>query len=170
MGRVAGNQAAMNVHCLGVESQIASQEYPSSCPSHSYVTTAQRYAVNSQLWTSSVTAALVDRKSTVNWCCSWPCLGGIQEGIAMERRVQRKSDFPLVKRLSPSPVTIPSCITGRRFLYRARRAAEKVSILPLGSPLKLVEKSNALNVFAKQLNKLWLVCGGLCTQGVSRLA
>lgn len=60
---------------------------------------------------SSATAASIDRKSTVTWHCSWPRLGGIQEGIAMERRDQQKNVFPLMKGLSPFPVMIPSSIT-----------------------------------------------------------
>lgn len=66
MGWVAGNQDAVNVHCLGVESQIASQEYPSNCPSRSYVTTAQRYAMNSQLWTSIFRNSSICRQKTYN--------------------------------------------------------------------------------------------------------
>lgn len=84
----------------------------------------------------------------------------------MERRVQRKSDFHLAKGPSPSPVTILSGITGEDFYT----GAEKVFLLSLRIPLKLVQKSNALNVFAKRLDKLWMVCGGLCMRGVSRLA
>lgn len=140
MDWVAGNQDTMNVHCLGVESQIASQEYPSSCLSHSYVTTAQRYAVNSQVWTSCVTAAFIDRKSTVKWCCSWPYLGGIQEGMVMQRRVQRKNDFPLVKGMLSSPIIIPAGITAKDFIQGKASCRESLSFMFLRSPLKLVQK------------------------------
>lgn len=140
MDWVAGNQDTMNVHCLGVESQIASQEYPSSCLSQSYVTTAQRYAMNSQVWTSCATTAFIDRKSTVKWCCSWPHLGGIQKGIATERRVQWKNDFPLVKGMLSSPIIIPSSITAEDFIQGKASHRESFSFMFLMSPLKLVQK------------------------------
>lgn len=75
---------------------------------------------------SSVTAASIDRKTPVNGCRSRPCSGGIQEGIAMERWVQRKMTFPLTKPLLPSSIMIPSGITGEDFIQHEASSRESL--------------------------------------------
>lgn len=83
---------------------------------------------------SSVTAAFKDRKNPVNGCHSWPCLGGIQEGIAMERQVQRKMTF-LSRSHCCHPPSWYLLASQEKTLYSTRQAAEKVYLLSLRSSL-----------------------------------
>lgn len=76
---------------------------------------------------SSVTAAFTDKKNTINGCHSWPCLRGIQEGIVMERQVQRRTTF--TKSLLPSSAMIPSGITGEDFIQHKTSSREIFSFV-----------------------------------------
>lgn len=75
---------------------------------------------------SSVAAAFIDRKNTVNGYHSWPCWP-FQGGIVMARQVQRRMTF--TKSLLPSSIMTPSSIIGEDFIEHKESSRESISFL-----------------------------------------